>query len=181
MNRARTKFYLVRHGEPDWDLAFNYDLQGPLSDFVPLTDTGIKQSEAAALDARLRCGELIVSSPYTRALHTAAILCRELRLPLQVHYDLRERVPCLKPEFLSVKEVIECCRDYELHSGEYPPGETRLWETKTSIRKRVLKALSFYASSYSCVIAVCHEKVIESILPVERIPYCGIYEYELIP
>ena len=43
-----------------------------------------------AVDARLKTAELIVSSPYTRALQTAAIISRETGLKICIEVDLHE-------------------------------------------------------------------------------------------
>lgn len=88
-----TVFYFIRHGEADWDMADGLGLTGAQRDFVPLTREGMRQSESASRDPRLKEAELIVSSPYTRALQTAAIINGRLGLPVVVEYDLREWVP----------------------------------------------------------------------------------------
>ena len=46
-----------------------------------------------AVDARLKTAELIVSSPYTRALQTAAIISRETGLKICIEVDLHEWEP----------------------------------------------------------------------------------------
>ncbi|MFD2875730.1 histidine phosphatase family protein [Paenibacillus rhizoplanae] len=68
-----TQFYLIRHGEPQWVINEQYKLKGHGRDLVPLTASGVNQVFLAARDERLRDADLIVSSPYTRALQTAAI------------------------------------------------------------------------------------------------------------
>jgi broad specificity phosphatase PhoE len=65
-------------------------LKGHGRDLVPLTDNGIAQAKAAARDPRIGRSEIILSSPYTRALHTAAIVSMELGIDIKVEHDLRE-------------------------------------------------------------------------------------------
>jgi NAD(P)-dependent dehydrogenase (short-subunit alcohol dehydrogenase family)/broad specificity phosphatase PhoE len=173
-----TRFLLIRHGEPQWELARERDLAGPLSDFVPLDASGIAQSEQAGHDPRLREATLLLCSPYTRALHTAAIICRTLSLPIIVEYDLRERQPATGHVFYSVEETLELCREYERFGGEHPPGAPRPWEERTRVHDRVMAVLRRYVS-HACVVVVCHEKVIESLLQGERTPCGGIREYRL--
>ena len=52
-------------------------------DFAPLGPAGVEQAERAAADPRLQTAELIVASPYTRALQTAQIISRHTGLPVQ--------------------------------------------------------------------------------------------------
>jgi len=59
-----TQFYLIRHGEPQWNINEQYKLKGHGRDLVPLTSTGIKQVYSTAKDERLKEAEIIVSSPY---------------------------------------------------------------------------------------------------------------------
>ncbi len=40
--RTMTTFYLVRHGEPDWEINEKYKLKGHDRDLVPLTQLGIQ-------------------------------------------------------------------------------------------------------------------------------------------
>ena len=49
-----TTFYLVRHGQPDWQWAEERRFYGPASTYIPLTAEGVEQIEAAARDPRLR-------------------------------------------------------------------------------------------------------------------------------
>ena len=61
--------------------------------FAPLSEKGIHQAEMTAIDDRLKSAELIISSPYTRALQTASIISRETGLKICVEVDLREWEP----------------------------------------------------------------------------------------
>lgn len=85
-----TTFYLIRHGETMWSLADERRHKVGLRDFVPLTENGCSQIEHLVGSLKSFDGELIVSSPMTRALQSAAILCRHLNLPINVEYDLHE-------------------------------------------------------------------------------------------
>ena len=67
-------FYLVRHGEAIYDYMFENGFWGFGRDFAPLSEKGRQQAGITAKDARLKKAELIVSSPYTRALQTAQII-----------------------------------------------------------------------------------------------------------
>ena len=70
-------FYLVRHGEADYDHMLEKGFWGFGRDFAPLSPKGRQQAETAARDGRLKSAEIIVSFPYTRALQTAQIISTE--------------------------------------------------------------------------------------------------------
>ncbi len=93
-----TIFFLIRHGETDWSLNDMYQLKGEYRDLPSLTPIGIKQTVDLSKDIRLEKAEFILSSPYTRALQTAAILSKNINLDITVEYDLREWQPDLNLE-----------------------------------------------------------------------------------
>ena len=78
------KLILVRHGEPTYEQVGKRGYIGQGRDLAILTEKGIRQAEEAAKDPRLIGAELIVSSPYTRALHTAAIISKNTNLDIKV-------------------------------------------------------------------------------------------------
>ena len=41
----KTTFYLVRHGQPDWNWAEKMRFYGPCSAYMPLTPEGVDQIE----------------------------------------------------------------------------------------------------------------------------------------
>ena len=77
----KTTFYLVRHGQPDWDWAEAMRFYGPCSAYMPLTPLGVEQIEHTACDSQLRGASFILASPYTRTMQSAQILSRRLDLP----------------------------------------------------------------------------------------------------
>jgi len=79
--------YVVRHGESEDDLSDSY---GGAANFR-LTDHG--RAQAAKSAAKLRGAGLqsIYSSPLARAQESAEIIGRELGLPVETVFDLRER------------------------------------------------------------------------------------------
>lgn len=82
------KLILVRHGESEGNLARRFTT----TPAAPLTDLGRVQAHGAAKRiARLFKPELVVTSPYTRALDTAEIIAAGLSLPLEVQPGIHER------------------------------------------------------------------------------------------
>jgi broad specificity phosphatase PhoE len=79
-----TKLVLIRHGEPDYSYVTERGFKGHGRDLGQLTASGIEQAKLAAKDSRLDGAELIVASPYTRALQTAAIISKERNLDISI-------------------------------------------------------------------------------------------------
>ena len=88
-----TVFHLMRHGETRWDLANERGLKGWGNDLVPLSALGVEQIEGAVAALRPITPRLVLSSPMTRALQSAAVASRALDLPLVVDFDLHEWSP----------------------------------------------------------------------------------------
>ena len=99
-------FYLIRHAQPDYEPCSTRGYMGQGRDLAPLTEKGVQQAEAAAHDARLKDIKLIVSSPYTRALQTAAIISRITGAPLTIEVDLHEWIPDLTFRFSTGDEAV---------------------------------------------------------------------------
>lgn len=171
-----TTFYLVRHGEPDWEINEKYKLRGHGRDLVPLTQLGIEQVYKASKDERLQNAQLILSSPYTRALQTAAILSKELKLEIQVEFDLREWQPDLTFQYDSLEQLKELGTDFDLNNGNYPVGETRLWESKPMMKARMDGVINKYLN-YDYVIITGHGMAFRTQFEIDDIPHAYIIEY----
>ena len=163
-----TTFYLVRHGQPDWQWAEERRFYGPASTYIPLTAEGVEQIEAAARDPRLREASLILASPYTRTMQSAQILSRRLDLPVTVEWDLHEwlydrdmkgDLPTPEERF-GMEDMTRCF----FHYMEYEElaGEDNC-ETRGMIAQRVLACLRPYEGRAEKIIVVCHEGVIRSL------------------
>ncbi len=83
------RLILVRHGESAGNRERRFTTT-PTE--LPLTELGIQQAkEAAGRIAARFAPELVISSPYFRARHTAEIIARELELSMAIERDLHER------------------------------------------------------------------------------------------
>ncbi len=85
--------HFLRHAEPDYSCVVldRNRFAGNRRDFAPLSEMGRRQAVEVARKLRGRTGvELVLSSPYTRALETAATVASELRLPLRVVPELHD-------------------------------------------------------------------------------------------
>ncbi len=85
-----TKFIFVRHGEPDY-LSLEEWSKIPMgTNFAGLTVSGREQIKTSCKKLAEYPVDLIISSPYTRALQSAAIMARELNVEVIVERDLHE-------------------------------------------------------------------------------------------
>ena len=87
------KIVFIRHGEPDKTGVDNRGFIGQGRDMAPLTELGIKQAEDVSLNPLLEGCQVILSSPYTRALQTAAIISKNTGLDIKVEIDIHEFIP----------------------------------------------------------------------------------------
>jgi broad specificity phosphatase PhoE len=168
-----TTFYLIRHGQTDWDDCLARGLKGFRTDLTPLT-----QIENTAQDKRLHQANLILSSPYTRALESAAILSRVTQIPLKLEFDLHEWMPDTNGNHGSESEVWALAEDFEEHHGAYPTGETKRWESLDHLKTRVENVLRRY-TNLEHVIVVCHEMVIWSMTGTRGVTYGQVIEFEI--
>lgn len=172
-----TKYYLVRHGEPDWGINEKHRLRGHGRDLPHLTQKGIDQAKEIAQDGRIRNSQIILASPYTRTMHTAAILSKETGIDLVVEFDLREWQPDLTFQFDSLEELKGLTDDYEAHRGIYPAGEVHRWESKELMQKRIEGVLEKY-KSYSHVTVVTHRIIMSTQAEGVDIAHCSVVEIE---
>lgn len=170
-----TTFYMVRHGEPDWFANEAYEFRGHGRDLVPLTHKGIVQAKHTATLLKDKKAELIIVSPYTRTMQTAAIISRKLDLDMVVEVDLREWQPDLTYEYRTFDEFLVLCKEFDEYNGEYPIGESKRWETQGALQDRVDNVLKKYLK-YENVIVVAHEKVMRTQANNALIEHCELIE-----
>lgn len=154
-----TTFYLIRHGDPQYEMGEERRLIGGFRELVPLTEKGIAQVQARVEDFRPLNADLILSSPITRALQTAAILARPLDLHTDVQFDLHEWMPDMTFNYDSASVIFAAYDDMVKNDGEWPPGETRNWEPLSAVRQRVTAVLNQY-THHDTIIVTCHAAVI---------------------
>jgi broad specificity phosphatase PhoE len=173
-------FYLVRHGQPDYSPCDERGYIGHGRDLAPLSDEGIEPAERTAKDVRLMGADIIVSSPYTRALQTAAIISKKTGIDIKVEMDLHEWMPDLTFQYKEFSECLQLTEGFNKHRGVYPAGETPQWESLCSLKYRVRKVADKYAH-YDKVILVCHGMVMRILTYAEQIKPGEIIEckYEI--
>ncbi|MDX9692116.1 MAG: histidine phosphatase family protein [Acholeplasmataceae bacterium] len=170
----QTKFILVRHGEPRYDEVRERGYVGMGYELGKLTENGEKQAEKVAKNALLKGADLIISSPYTRALQTAAIISNLTGIKLKVENDLHEWMPDTK--FIFDYEVSDCYQAYFSSKGVQDSNQKYRFESYKHVKERVEKTLDKYME-YKKVIVVCHGIVISTLTHFDDvIEHCGIRE-----
>lgn len=116
-------FYLIRHGKPDYTYGDTHGFIGQGHDFAPLKQDRIKDVVETSKDSRLKNAQIIVASPYTRALQTASIISKETGLEIVVEPDIREWQPDLTYQYKNSDEMKEYYKDYIENNVVYPTNE----------------------------------------------------------
>ncbi len=171
---------LIRHGQPDYREVGARGFVGHGRDLAKLSPLGIQQAEAAAKDERLKDADIILSSPYTRALQTAAIISRHTGISIAVETDLIEWMPDLTftydgPEhFPEIEQEIQRCRGERDDSCKYH------WESYSSLGQRAFAAVRKYQDRAK-VIVVTHGMLIRQFVYQDEVPCCSIVEFDLRP
>lgn len=163
-----TNFILIRHGEPDYSLINQKNFKGHGCDLAFLTREGEKQAEMIANNELLKNAELLISSPYTRCMQTAAIISNKIGLPIKGELDLHEWLPDLSFNYQTssfaknnYKKAINDYLNNQITSNEY--------ESIQSVKKRVLNVFKKYLE-YEKVIIVTHGGVMYSLTEKKYLP-----------
>lgn len=170
-------FYLVRHGEADYSEMMEKVFWGFGRSFAPLSQKGIEQAEITAKDTRLKGAELIVSSPYTRALQTSAIISRVTGLKIRVEVDLHEWEPDKTNQYTTSEEAFMLTREFNFYKGVYPDGQQLKWETLAEVRSRMKKVTENY-SKYDKVILVGHGMAFRTLTDIDQMQPAVIFEHK---
>ena len=157
-----TTVYFVRHGETSYKEVDERSFIGHGRDLAQLTKKGIEQLKLASKDKRLIGSEIIISSPYTRALQSASILSKELNIDIEIDIDLHEWLPDKTFQYRSSQESFDFYHDFEINKGIYPYDTERKWETEKSVKCRMENAIQRYLH-YKKIIVVSHGIVIEAL------------------
>jgi broad specificity phosphatase PhoE len=173
-----TKFYFIRHGETDFTLADTKIYKNWGFNMLPLSNKGEEQIKATAKDKRLKSAKIIVSSPYGRAMHSAAIISKELGIDLVVETNLHEWVANIDYNYIPDDEAKENLKEFFKNDGEKSNDLKYNYETAYSMKDRVYLVLEKY-KNYGEVIIVCHGLLMERFLDICEVSNGEIVEYIL--
>jgi len=172
-----TKLILIRHGEPDYSLVTERKFKGHGRDLAQLTSKGIEQAKDVAKDERLKGASIIVSSPYTRTLQTAAIISKETSLDINIELDIHEWLPDLTFNYIDDEEVRIAAKECTICKGNYTDDDMKKWEKLSTVAERSFKALEKYLN-YDKIIVVTHGVVMRQFKFLPTVPYCGVMEID---
>lgn len=173
------KVVFIRHGEPDYLPCDERGFIGHGRDLAPLTISGVQQAEDASKNPELYGCEVIISSPYTRALQTAAIISRNTGIKIDVDVDLHEWRPDKTYQYKTSEQSSELHQDFWNCKGVYPKGEKRNWETINEIIDRVIPVLDKYLEQrFNKIMVVAHGGIIRRFTGEANIKYCTPYEVD---
>ncbi len=170
------KVIMIRHGQADYGDVDKKGLPGLFRDFAHLNEKTIDVIKNMALDKRLLEGEVLITSPMTRAMETASYIMKNTSLDMKVEVNLHEWIPDLEQNnktneesFIAYKEFI---RDLGVHSSS-----EQTWETLDSLQTRVKEVLDKYLE-YKVVIVVCHSLVCKVFSPKKNVLNGEIIEFD---
>ncbi|MCR5499566.1 MAG: phosphoglycerate mutase family protein [Acetatifactor sp.] len=174
-----TKFLFVRHGEPDYASVGDWSRFPMGTNFAGLSERGVEQIKNSCAKLAEYPVELIVSSPYTRALQGAAIMARELQVDVAVERDLHEWQVDVTYSITGDENLVALCQERDRMQGVYPKGETKVWESTEIVRNRVLACLEKY-KNHKCVVVAGHAIMMQAVFGISTpIEYGEIMELEL--
>ena len=171
------RIVFLRHSEPDYSFVRERNYIGHGVDLAQLTENGITIAENVSFDNRLDNAEIIVSSPYTRALQTAAIISKNRQLDIRIEVDLHEWMPDLSFQYSSKEESLkasELCSEYK---GVCPNDSEIKFENLIAVFNRAKNALLRYRK-YKKIIVVTHCIVMRQFSFAPEIPFGGISEID---
>jgi broad specificity phosphatase PhoE len=171
------RIVFIRHGEPDYIPCDKRGFIGHGRDLATLSENGIEQAEQVSKDAILQNSEIILSSPYTRALQTAAIISRNINRRIIVETDLHEWLPDKTFQYKTSAQSFALYHDFQNNKGSCSEGKPQKWESIDEIINRVIPTLEKYLS-YKKIIVVSHGEVIRRFIGISKIEYCKPYEID---
>lgn len=169
---------LIRHGEPDRAACQQRNFLGQGYELAPLTPKGVQQARQVACDPLLAGAQVIICSPYTRALQTAAEISRITGLEIRVEMDLRELEKDVRHAARTLKEMDALHQDFLRCKGEHPNGQSYCWESISQLSERIVPIFEKY-QCYEKVVVVTHGGVIRRFKEKGKIEYAQPYLIEL--
>ena len=161
-----TKFILVRHGEPTYDEVIKLNFKGTGLALAPLTPKGINEVKKTAENKIFENSDILISSPYTRAMQTASIIGQKYSLDINVEPLLHEWIPDLSNNYNTEEEFLELIRiaksDWELKKQNHNHICSFKTEALEHVQTRAIEALSKYLN-YDKIIVVSHGLLISTL------------------
>ncbi len=161
-----TKFILVRHGQPTYDEIVKLGFKGTGLALAPLTPKGINDVKETAKNKTFEKADILISSPYTRAMQTASIIAQKHHLDINVEPLLHEWIPDLSNNYNTEEEFLKLIKiakhDWELKKQNHNHICNFKTESIEHVQERAIQALSKYLD-YNKVIVVSHGLLISTL------------------
>ena len=163
--------YFIRHSKPDYSEFKDTD---PIffADYAGLSKEGINIVEN--FDTNLiNDAEIIIASPYTRTMQTAAILSKKTRINIITDYNLHEWLPD--------KTFKSQTKDFQKYNKRYysnPENKEDVFETESEVRKRITDCVDKYKNKYDKIIIVAHQRLIQTYTN-KKLDYCELLKIEV--
>lgn len=158
-----TKFILIRHGETSYNEVKNLGFKGHGLALSPLNSNGIKEIETLSKNKIFENSDILISSPYTRAMQTASIIGNKYNLKVNVELLLHEWLPDLTYEY---NDELVFFKNYKIAFKEYKmkqEGKNFTYNDKIesleNLKTRAINTLRKYYG-YNKVIVVTHSLLI---------------------
>lgn len=168
--------YLIRHGEPDYTAVKKAGYQGFGRELGGLSLAGIKQARQAAQNTLFDQIELLLVSPYPRALQTALELARNHHFPVRVELGLHEWLPD-KNGTATDQTAAAAYQAYQQHGGQAAAGFA--YETATELKARVTTAFQKYVGHYQKIACVTHGELISQLTGRDNVQYCEVRQIRI--
>ncbi len=158
-----TEFIMVRHGEPDYEVVNDWAGIAVAKNFAPLTEKGTGQIRETVETLKPENAAIIISSPFTRCMHGACMMAKELQLDVNVEHDLHEwqldKTHSIRP---GIREKFLIWKFNHTKWNRFSK-----WENPNDVKKRVLQVFDKYLE-YEKVIVSCHAMMIMYTLGDEK-------------
>lgn len=162
-----TTFYFVRHGEPDYASVGEWKEIPFGKEFAGLSANGVAQITNSSMELKKYFPQIIITSPYTRTMHGAGIMSRELNIPIYIEKDLHEWDSDRTHTIKDGEELFRLCKEFDSCNGIYPEGTEKIWESRKLVQDRVLSVLKKYLE-YERVVVSGHAMMMQSITEIYR-------------
>ncbi|RRK11639.1 histidine phosphatase family protein [Lactiplantibacillus garii] len=174
------KVYLIRHSEPTYDQVTAANLHGYGRELGALTTRGIQIARKRAHDPLFKNVQLILASPYTRALQTALEFVRYNDLPLKVELDLREWQPDNTGKRADNDQQAAAAYQAYLEHPHVRPADCPFhYDTAEEMRTRFTNVLKRYAANYNCIACISHGEIIHQLGDWNALDYCDVREMDV--
>lgn len=167
---------LVRHSEPNYSDISKYENSYiPTKAHLSITGANFAYDKFNKNKNILNKGQIILASPFNRALETALILETIINKPLYIEDNLHEWLPDREFKY-NISNLYNFYRDYKVKNGIRINNEP--WEANEEVIQRFFKCIEKY-KEFDTIIIVAHSRLFKILFNLSECDYCSINEIEL--